>query len=161
MIFTCFKLGISSNIDLAVTIARYASRNANPFTRLLSTKLEHTKVMAMVRTTLRRWLLALLLVAEFLGDNATCIILVAAAKEKSTSQKTNKSGNSTIVAGPFSAIHNQYRLLSPNGRAITGASVGFIGSRLALRTVTKVVKVGAGFFIAYVHFCFGSSTSYE
>lgn len=45
-------------------------------------------------------------------------------------------------------LQAQYNELSPKGKFVTGAAVGFVGSRLALRTVTNVVKIGAGAFIA-------------
>jgi hypothetical protein len=50
----------------------------------------------------------------------------------------------------FAKLHQQYADLSPKGKLVTGVAVGFVGSRLALGTVTKVVKIGAGAFIAYV-----------
>lgn len=50
--------------------------------------------------------------------------------------------------GVFGKLHAQYKELSPKGKLVTGAAVGFVGSRLALSTVTKVVKIGAGAFIA-------------
>lgn len=53
--------------------------------------------------------------------------------------------------GPLASIRRQYDSLSPRGKLAAGATVGFVGSRLALNTVTKVVKVGAAAFITYVH----------
>jgi hypothetical protein len=111
----------------------------------------------MGRTPLRRLLLALLFVAEFLGESSTTgMRLVAAAKESSSNssnkgQKKKTSDGTSSINGPFSALHNRYQELSPKGRAIAGATVGFVGSRLALRTVTRVVKFGAAAFITYVH----------
>ena len=34
------------------------------------------------------------------------------------------------------------------GKMVAGASVGFVGSRLALNTVTKVAKIGVAAFVA-------------
>lgn len=64
---------------------------------------------------------------------ATCA-LVAAKKDDSD--------------GAFVKLKSRYRDLSPKGKFVTGATVGFVGSRLALTTVTKVIKVGAGIFVA-------------
>lgn len=50
----------------------------------------------------------------------------------------------------FGSLKAQYQSLSPKGKLVTGAAVGFLGSRLALGTVTKVVKIGAGAYIVYV-----------
>jgi hypothetical protein len=47
----------------------------------------------------------------------------------------------------FQKLKAQYNDLSPRGKLVTGAAFGFFGSRLALGTVTKVVKIGAGAFI--------------
>jgi hypothetical protein len=47
----------------------------------------------------------------------------------------------------FQRLKSQYDGLSARGKLFTGAAVGFVGSRLALGTVTKVVKFGAGAFI--------------
>jgi hypothetical protein len=49
--------------------------------------------------------------------------------------------------GVFQQLKSQYDGLSARGKLFTGAAVGFVGSRLALGTVTKVVKLGAGAFI--------------
>ena len=49
--------------------------------------------------------------------------------------------------GVFAQLKSQYKGLSPKGKLVTGATIGFVGSRLALSTVTKVVKIGAGAFI--------------
>ena len=68
-------------------------------------------------------------------------ILVAAA----TTNKKDTSDNKSV----FGSLKAQYDELSPRGKVVTGAAVGFVGSRLALGTVTKVVKWGAGAFIVY------------
>ena len=47
----------------------------------------------------------------------------------------------------FAALHRRYDELSPKGKAIAGATVGFIGSRLALKAVTRVIKFGAAAYI--------------
>ena len=70
------------------------------------------------------------------------VTLVAAAPTKNKDTSDNQS-----LLGSLKA---QYDELSPRGKVVTGAAVGFVGSRLALGTVTKVVKWGAGAFIVYV-----------
>lgn len=52
-----------------------------------------------------------------------------------------------IDDGPFSTLRAKYETLSPKGKMAAGATVGFVGSRLALKTVTKVAKLGAAVFI--------------
>ena len=52
-----------------------------------------------------------------------------------------------VVDGPFAKLRAKYEELSPKGKMAAGATVGFVGSRLALNTVTKVAKIGAAAFI--------------
>ena len=52
-----------------------------------------------------------------------------------------------IVDGPFQQLRDKYESLSPKGKVAAGATAGFIGSRLALKTVTSVAKFGAAAFI--------------
>jgi hypothetical protein len=61
-----------------------------------------------------------------------------------------KAANRDESDSVFAKLHQQYADLSPKGKLVTGVAVGFVGSRLALGTVTKVAKLGAGAFIAYV-----------
>ena len=74
--------------------------------------------------------------------NKSSVILVEAAKTSNNDTTDSKS--------IFGSLKEQYDELSPRGKVVTGAAVGFVGSRLALGTVTKVVKWGAGAFIVYV-----------
>ena len=55
-----------------------------------------------------------------------------------------------IADGPFGQLRQKYETLSPKGKMAAGAAVGFVGSRLALKTVTKCAKIGAAAFITYV-----------
>jgi hypothetical protein len=66
--------------------------------------------------------------------------------EAAPTNKKDTSDNTSL----FGSLKAQYDELSPRGKVVTGAAVGFVGSRLALGTVTKVVKWGAGAFIVYV-----------
>ena len=50
--------------------------------------------------------------------------------------------------GPLATIKQSYEGLSDKGKLAAGAAVGFVGTKLATGTVTKVVKVGAAAFIA-------------
>jgi len=52
-----------------------------------------------------------------------------------------------ITDGPFNKLRLKYESLSPKGKMAAGATVGFVGSRLALKTVTSVAKIGAAAFI--------------
>jgi hypothetical protein len=93
---------------------------------------------------------SLMFVATFL------VTLVATRRHQSSvflveGAKTNKNDTSDSTS-IFSSLKEQYDELSPRGKVVTGAAVGFVGSRLALGTVTKVVKWGAGAFIVYVFY---------
>ena len=55
-----------------------------------------------------------------------------------------------ITDGPFGQLRQKYETLSPRGKMATGAAVGFVGARLAFKTVTKCAKLGAAAFITYV-----------
>ena len=86
---------------------------------------------------------------------ATLLLTIAATRrhhspgllvEAASATKKDTSDSQNI----FGSLKEQYDDLSPRGKIVTGAAVGFVGSRLALGTVTKVVKWGAGAFIVYV-----------
>ena len=68
---------------------------------------------------------------------------LALVEAAATTNKKDTSDSKSI----FGSLQAQYDDLSPRGKVVTGAAVGFVGSRLALGTVTKVVKWGAGAFI--------------
>ena len=57
------------------------------------------------------------------------------------------SAEAEVEGGPFSKVKEKYDSLSPKGKMVAGATVGFVGSRLALKTVTSVAKIGAAAFI--------------
>jgi hypothetical protein len=85
---------------------------------------------------------------------AILLLTIATTRQSSTSVVTAVEaavrGDTTKTTGDRDILKNlksQYDDLSPRGKVVTGAAVGFIGSRLALGTVTKVVKWGAGAFI--------------
>jgi hypothetical protein len=84
------------------------------------------------------------------------LILLSAAVASTGAQaaKANNNNKAPVEGGVLNSLHKQYDELSPKGKMATGAAIGFIGSRLALSTVTKVIKIGAGAFIAYVHHLF-------
>jgi hypothetical protein len=71
-----------------------------------------------------------------------CLALVATTCASVTAAKKDDTD------GAFAKLKSHYKGLSPKGKFVTGATVGFVGSRLALNTVTKVIKVGAGAFVA-------------
>jgi hypothetical protein len=81
---------------------------------------------------------------------ATLLLTIVATRRRQSSvglveaATTNKNDDSN---GVLASLKAQYDDLSPRGKVVTGAAVGFVGSRLALGTVTKVVKWGAGAFI--------------
>ena len=52
--------------------------------------------------------------------------------------------------GMIASLQRTYKELSPKGKMATGAAVGFVGSRLALNSVTSIVKIGVGAYITYV-----------
>jgi hypothetical protein len=85
---------------------------------------------------------------------AILLLTIATTRQSSTSVVTAVEaavrGDTTKTTGDRDILKNlksHYDDLSPRGKVVTGAAVGFIGSRLALGTVTKVVKWGAGAFI--------------
>lgn len=49
--------------------------------------------------------------------------------------------------GLFGVLKKKYTDLSPKGKLAAGATVGFVGSRLALKTVANVAKIGAAAFL--------------
>jgi hypothetical protein len=90
----------------------------------------------------------LLLTITTTRRHSSSVSFVEAAATKNKDNSDNKS--------LFGSLKAQYDDLSPRGKVVTGAAVGFVGSRLALGTVTKVVKWGAGAFIVYVLILFRS-----
>jgi hypothetical protein len=81
----------------------------------------------------------LLTIATTSKQSSKCSVVVDAIRRDGGDSDTSKS--------ILDSIKSQYDDLSPRGKMMTGAAVGFIGSRLALGTVAKVVKWGTGAFI--------------
>ena len=71
-----------------------------------------------------------------------CLILAACSLATVSAAKDERSD------GPLAKLQAQYYDLSPKGKLAAGATVGFVGSRLALKTISSVVKVGAAAFVA-------------
>jgi len=69
-----------------------------------------------------------------------CLVVLAAMASTNAAEEM-------VVDGPFAKLRAKYEELSPKGKMAAGATVGFVGSRLALNTVTKVAKIGAAAFI--------------
>ena len=55
----------------------------------------------------------------------------------------NKDKNS----GPLAMLGRKYQELSGNGKLATGACIGFVGSRLVVKSATTAVKVAGLAFI--------------
>ena len=47
----------------------------------------------------------------------------------------------------ISPLHDEYKKLPPQGKFATGAVVGFAGSRCALKSAVKVLRVGGAAFV--------------
>lgn len=49
--------------------------------------------------------------------------------------------------GPFGLVRSKYETLSPKGKFAAGCTAGFVGSRIAVNTVMKGLKIGAAAYI--------------
>ena len=80
----------------------------------------------------------MMITKNFFGLVLTLLIL-------SSTHAASKSDE--ISDGPFGQLREKYETLSPQGKVAAGATVGFVGSRLALKTITQCAKIGAAAFI--------------
>jgi hypothetical protein len=51
-------------------------------------------------------------------------------------------------SGPMKFLREKYDGLSPNGKFVAGAALGFVGSRLVLGSAVSALKVAGAAFIA-------------
>ena len=75
-------------------------------------------------------------------------LLLSSPVSAAPRRQNNNNKDSNNNNNPLASLHQHYEQLSPKGKAVAGATAGFVGSRIALKTVTRVVKYGAAAFIA-------------
>jgi hypothetical protein len=123
----------------------YYSR-AGIWTRQLSTT--NTKTIAIACTKCSLCEYKMWKKVRSLAFVATLLLTIATTRQSSRRIVAEAvSDGDTDSKGILATLKAQYDDLSPRGKMVTGAAVGFVGSRLALGTVTKVVKWGTGAFI--------------
>jgi hypothetical protein len=103
--------------------------------RTYSRSICRNSMMSVVWKFRARHLLLLLVALVALSGKARAQVEVVEDEE----QQTN---------GPFHAIQEKYEDLPPAGKFVATAAVGFVGSRVALKTFVRVAKVGGAAFIA-------------
>jgi hypothetical protein len=116
----------------------------------IDTPADGVKILPMLtRRTTRKTLATLLslsLMLVLLSMDA--LVVAAAAKRGRRNPGRLRAAKDRYHDGPFTKLRVRYNQLTPKGKLATGATVGFVGSRLAFGTVTSVVKVGAVAFVA-------------
>ena len=75
-------------------------------------------------------------------------LVVAAANGQDYHEEAMDAANKYNKRGPFGVIKEKFNDLPPAGKFAASAAVGFVGSRVALKTFVSAAKIAGATFIA-------------